>query len=78
MKTNFWSLFKKMFNDTSYCTESSEKFKKYCHIISEKNEFKKLKQQFNNKWFNFKTKDGRAKYDRMRTLWKKYGLKYKR
>jgi hypothetical protein len=38
-----------MFNDTSYCTESSEKFKKDCHIITEKNEFKKLKLEFDNK-----------------------------
>lgn len=67
-----------MFNDTSYCKEDVKNFKNYCYVISEKNEFKKLKQEFDCKWFKFSTKEWRAKYDRMRTLGKKYNLKYKR
>jgi hypothetical protein len=77
MKTNFWSLFKKMFNETSYCEQDVKKFKDDCHIISEKKEFKKLKYKFDSKWFTFNTKEWKAEYDRMRTLWKKYSLKYK-
>lgn len=92
MKKSRWSLFRLVFNCKNKDSEKESKVQQFKEktkeelekearrklILKETHEFVTLRKIHFTSWFCFTNKEDKRSYERMRRLWKKYNLNYKK